>query len=353
MKKRILAVLLSVLFIMPSNAFASTDGSDSGIFNVTDFGEFKIVYTKRVGTGRGPNSYWYRNCAVIDRDGNFLTEPVYSQILPPSEGRAAFKLDDKWGYFDESWNVVIEALYEEAQVFSEGLAAVGEKGGRYRLYGYIDKDGNKVIETKFSVAEPFENGIATVAIEEMGYYYHMFDKYGKIDNNGNLVEDYKYRYDGHFDTETFDVFLSENMVEINGRRYDNSELQYPFINYLGYTYIPLTYNGCRMLGINCDWSRETGLVLGGGGEAAEDIVGKNNMRKGVYDKASLYKGKLTINGTLYEFGDTYYPLLHYKNVVYMPILWKTGMDALGIEYSYIHAEKIENSDNGCMVFKTK
>lgn len=363
MKKRIFKVLaLFVAVILTLQSFAFADGSDSGIFNVTDFGEFKIVYTNRVGTGRGPNSYWYRNCAVVDSDGNFLTEPIYSEILPPSEGRAAFVLDGKIGFFDENWNVVIEPkyfcnVYPLKIKFSEGLAAIGKMDEqRYIVWGFIDRDGNEVIDFIYDSAQNFENGTARVGLEEGVYNYNTKMKTGKIDKDGNLVEPFKFSYywgnEYLWENETLDVILSENLVELNGRRYENADLEYPFINYHGISYIPLSYYGCRMMGINCDWTPEEGVMLSGGGEMAEDIVGKNGMKSGVYQKAKIYKGKLSVNGKVYEYGDTSYPLITFRNVVYMPVLWQTGMEALGIDYKFLRADQIGGED-GCMVFETK
>ncbi len=58
-------------------------------------------------------------------------------------------------------------------------------------------------------------------------------------------------------------------------------------------------------------------------------------------------------GKLSEYGDTAYPLIHYKNVVYMPVLWQSGMEALGIDYSYFRDDNIGDNQIGCMIFKTK
>ncbi len=213
-----------------------------------------------------------------------------------------------------------------------------------------------MIDFIYSEAQPFENGTATVSMEEEVYNLNTQIKTGKIDKQGNIVEPIKFGYARDEETRwqsEIDVLMSVNLVDINGRRYKNSDIEYPFINYLGYTYIPLTYYGCRMMGIKCDWTAEDGVMLSDGGELSEDIVGKNGLKDGKYYKAKIYKGKLTVNGKIYEYGDTAYPLISFRDVVYMPVLWQTGMEALGIEYSYLRADQLENSVDGCMVFKTK
>ena len=359
---RIFGILMVVMLLLQAFVFAYDDGSENGMFKVIDLGDVQIAYTNRLGMGLH-DSYMYRGCGVFDKDGKVIVEPIYDEILPPEEGRAAFRLDGKLGFFDENWNVVIEAKYFTNIFpfnvhFSEGLAAVGK--GSYSekvLWGYIDRDGNEVIDFKYHSAGPFENGSAKVGISEGVYNYNTKMKYGKIDKEGNIVEPLKFSYfygeDHLWKNERLDVLMSVNLVDINGRRYKNSDIKYPFINYLGISYIPLTYYGCRMMGINCDWTAEEGVKLSNGGEIAEDIVGKNGMKNGAYEKAEIYKGSLTVNGKKYEYGDTAYPLISFRDVVYMPVLWQTGMESLGIEYSYLRADQLENSVDGCMVFKVK
>jgi hypothetical protein len=360
--KKTFVILLSVMMLTCITAFA--DGIEVKVIH--DLGDYKIVAEAYPHAApRGGPTYIYRNYGVVDSDGNTVVELKYGEILPPTEGRAAFVLDGKIGFFDENWNVCIENKYFSNRYplnttiyFSEGLAAVGKSdAARYIVWGYIDRNGNEITDFIYDSAEPFKDGFARVGIDEHVYSGNK-TKYGKIDREGNVVEPFKFGYALGMDyeylwQEPVDVLLSENLVELNGKRYMNSELEHPFINYLGFSYIPLTYYGCRMLGINCDWTAESGVMLTSGGTPSEDITGYNGMKEGVYDKATFYKGRISINGTVYEYGDTAYPLIHYKNIVYIPVNWRQGLEQLGIKYSFVGAEKIENSDRGCMVFNTK
>lgn len=56
-------------------------------------------------------------------------------------------------------------FYEEIGEYSEGLAVVRDKYGKY---GYIDKNNKEVIKCKYDEAHAFKNGIAIV--KENGYY---------------------------------------------------------------------------------------------------------------------------------------------------------------------------------------
>lgn len=303
----------------------------------------RIAYTQReaIPTPHGV-AYQYDKCGVLAADGTFLVEPVYQSIAAPAEGRALFcKAGEGYGYFDENWNVVIPARYASAQSFSEGLAAVSDS---QRTVGYIDRDGHTAIPFRYSSGGMFHNGLAEVGLAEEGYNFNTFTRTGTIDRQGNAVEPLAFRYE----QDTFDVLLSENRIDINGTVYENGALRYPFINYVGYSYIPLTYGTCRALGFSCDWSAENGLVLTSTPDWREPELGGNTMKHGVYAKAKLYDGTLTIDGKAYTANDFYYPLLSYRDVVYLPVLYREGMERLGIRYSYHLGEG--DATPGYMVF---
>ncbi|MFA6208161.1 MAG: WG repeat-containing protein [Candidatus Obscuribacterales bacterium] len=127
---------------------------------------------------------------LIDRSGKFITQPKYEQFEPISEGRRAFRLDDKWGFMDSSGKVVIEPKYAAVQPFSEGLAAVTEKhwGGGFSYsfpssWGFVDKDGKLVIPHQYPSAGSFHNGLALVSEN----YRNILGKpEGFIDKTGKL-----------------------------------------------------------------------------------------------------------------------------------------------------------------------
>ena len=62
-----------------------------------------------------------------------------------SEGIAAVKIKNHYGFIDKRGDVVIEPKYDDACGFSDGLAAV--KVGK--KYGFIDHTGRMVIEPQF------------------------------------------------------------------------------------------------------------------------------------------------------------------------------------------------------------
>lgn len=93
-----------------------------------------------------------------------------------AQGPARFpvKENNKWGYIEESGNLVIPATFSDAQKFYEGLAAVRDQNQKW---GYINPAGTFVIPPQFDDASPFDNNCAAVKIN---------DFWGFINRTGNF-----------------------------------------------------------------------------------------------------------------------------------------------------------------------
>lgn len=85
-----------------------------------------------------------------------------------------FENEEKWGYINELGQEMIKPIYEEASLFSEGLAAVFKNN----KYGYINKSGKVVVDFKFKDAEAFHHGAAVVMADSM---------YGLINRSGDFL----------------------------------------------------------------------------------------------------------------------------------------------------------------------
>ncbi len=79
------------------------------------------------------------------------------------------------GYIDKTGKQVIEPKFEQARVFSGGLAAVQRSGEKW---GYIDKTGKMLIGPKFDSASTFTNDRAAVTLD---------GKEKVIDRTGRIV----------------------------------------------------------------------------------------------------------------------------------------------------------------------
>lgn len=99
-----------------------------------------------------------------------------------NDGVAPFLLDNKWGFFDNAGNIVIQPKlkvfvnnYGDSPRFSEGLTAIVDiETGRV---GYIDKKGEIKIPAVYYSATSFNEGVAFVGRQND---YVMIDTTGKI-----------------------------------------------------------------------------------------------------------------------------------------------------------------------------
>ncbi len=95
----------------------------------------------------------------IDHTGAFAIAPDYTRAEGFVEGLAVALLDGQEVFVDHSGTPVISApAFTDAHSFSEGLAAV-KVGDRF---GYLNTRGEMAIEPQFVVATPFSDGLAVV-----------------------------------------------------------------------------------------------------------------------------------------------------------------------------------------------
>ena len=100
-----------------------------------------------------------------------IQEPVFAQ---ESEFLMPAKKYGLWGFINKQGEWVIDATYEEAYYFTEGLAAVQYAGS----WGYINRHGLWIIRPGFMDAKPFSEGLACVMKN---------NKWGFIDKKGNFL----------------------------------------------------------------------------------------------------------------------------------------------------------------------
>lgn len=97
-----------------------------------------------------------------DEFGNDAMSRTFEEALNFSDGLAAVREGDRWGYINASGEFVIPAMYQEAQSFSEGFSAVRDETGWF----YIDKNGTRMTDLNvyYAKAEPFLKGYAQVTL---------------------------------------------------------------------------------------------------------------------------------------------------------------------------------------------
>ena len=92
--------------------------------------------------------------------------------------------------------------------------------------------------------------------------------------------------------QSVNVSLPTFKITMNDVRIDNGERLYPIIVYRDITYVPMTYNDSRFLGLETKWSSDTGLEVN---KISEQI--SYNPNRG-YSSSSLESAVLPNSGSV-------------------------------------------------------
>ena len=112
------------------------------------------------------------SCTNVNDSSNLSENEIISGYVIP------VSIDEKYGFINEDGEYIVEPVYTEVSQFSEGLACVAV--GEYWAYGYIDMSGKMVIDPIYNLAYPFSEGYAVVQLEGSS-------RWGLIDPEGNWV----------------------------------------------------------------------------------------------------------------------------------------------------------------------
>jgi len=112
---------------------------------------------------------------LINREGAMITNTPYRYIGKFSEGYAAVRTKDGFGFIDTLGRLAIKGDFDQVGAFHNGRAMV-KRAGRC---GYIDITGTEIIEPNFNKCLDFDDGKAVV--------YKNMKKAGLIDVNGEFL----------------------------------------------------------------------------------------------------------------------------------------------------------------------
>lgn len=101
----------------------------------------------------------------INAEGSFVIEPQFDEANDFSEGLAAVCVNGKWGFVDEHGEYAIKPVFNSVDNFSEGLAVAEKEKGKF---GYIDKYGDYAIEPQegWDDVYSFKDGLAAIRNKE-------------------------------------------------------------------------------------------------------------------------------------------------------------------------------------------
>ncbi len=139
--------------------------------------------------------WFYIDAHGNDTIGKRITTIIDSPLKDFSEGRAAFRIDQKWGVLNSKGEVIVPPKYDKVSFCSEGMAAV-KSGNRW---GFIDRDGHLIIPIQFDDVAWFSEGVASVSAH---------GEFLIIDKEGKKIPSLSHFY------STSDGFFSEGLAAV-------------------------------------------------------------------------------------------------------------------------------------------
>lgn len=105
---------------------------------------------------------------VIDRNGKHIIELSPDILGHFIHGLMRISRNGKYGYMNESYEIVIPCIYDDAMMAFNGKYITVRKDGKY---GFIDKKGNPYLPFKYDEATSFSyNGLSKVRVGSDVYY---------------------------------------------------------------------------------------------------------------------------------------------------------------------------------------
>jgi outer membrane protein assembly factor BamD (BamD/ComL family) len=111
---------------------------------------------------------WNRKFGFINPlDSNIIIYPMYQEVRDFSNGLAAVKFNNLWGFIDKRGNVIIDIIYDEVRDFQEGFAGVKTSG----LWQIIDKNNIFISNQKYQNVGVCNSGLINVNTLTLGWAY--------------------------------------------------------------------------------------------------------------------------------------------------------------------------------------
>lgn len=138
---------------------------------------------------------------------------------------------------------------------------------------------------------------------------------------------------GVFAQQSASVSLPAFKITMNDVAINNNERLYPIIVYRDITYVPMTYNDSRFLGLETKWSSDSGLQVN-----KTSMQLSYNPERGysstTLENAYLPEFRIRVNGKDIDNKNEPYPLLLFRDITYFPLTWRYMVNEFGWTSSF-------------------
>lgn len=126
--------------------------------------------------------------------------------------------------------------------------------------------------------------------------------------------------------------IADHRITLNGQMVFNKLIKYPMLEYKSVTYLPLTSDNCRLLGISLQWSDVTGLKLDKSASSVDSMPQSFNLQMADTSRAvsaEIADFNIEINGRAVDNARLDYPVLFKDNIAYLPLTWNIVSSEFG------------------------
>ena len=147
--------------------------------------------------------------------------------------------------------------------------------------------------------------------------------------------------------EGIDAMIAPIQLRINQKDIDGRRAEYPLLFYNNITYIPLTFNLCRALGLESTYDAVYGLKIVPSASIPlerlqQDLLPQEAEDQVLGDPApstrvvrAVYLAGQEIDNSKQE-----YPLILFRDITYLPLTWNFIHDILHIDYVFDNHQKL-------------
>jgi len=130
------------------------------------------------------------------------------------------------------------------------------------------------------------------------------------------------------------VSLPSFKVTLNGSEINNSYSRYPLFVYKDITYFPMTFAGCRFLGLETKWDQKNGFEIEKTNISYPLEEYRTDQINSTEYIASIPEFNIMINGRTVNNSNTEYPLLTLRDITYFPLTWEYAVNEFEWAYHF-------------------
>lgn len=133
---------------------------------------------------------------------------------------------------------------------------------------------------------------------------------------------------------TVTVTIPDYQIIIDDASVYYADSIYPFLNYKGITYLPMTYEYSRAMNLTTGWLEGTAFMVAYQPSWESLPVYETTVNK-KYDTAIVPNGyNIYINAKKVDNSTVEYPLLNFKGVTYFPLTWEYAVEEFGWKINF-------------------